>query len=193
MPDTDTAAQNTAAPNPIAQAIDIAFKKATVYDPGAGRAYIPTSKVVEVKAELEKLVAEHIVETDKKIKENLSLLKIQEMLPDKHYFVTVPKEASQQDMDALVAMCNKINANYPDVNVMRVILSRGVEANENANNKRVEAFMETLGDQLIKLVTGVNGALFPTASIKYLRTAMDKLGKELGKEYYLIDKADIKK
>src|SRR6185369_11288923 len=139
----------------------------STYDPHVGRTYIPASKITEIRAKLADL---YTTETNKQyvdLKQQMMKIKVQELKQDKHYFIVVPKDSDTRDIEALLKICEDIAKDWPSLNSIRVVLSRGVEIDESKNSEIIKSLIDIINQEVDKtLLSGTE------AQINSIDTAM---------------------
>lgn len=206
-------------PSHLEKEISNIMASVTSYDPHAGRTYIPASKVRDIKSKLAEL---YTSETNKKyleLKENMLKIKIQELKQDKHYFIVVPKESDSRDIEALLKICEDIAKDWPSLNSIRVVLSRGVEIDESKNSEVIKSLIDIINSEVDKTLlsgteaqissidTAMSGGAKNVADIESkifnqraairhsadaIQRALIKLGDRMTEKYYIVDKQSIK-
>jgi hypothetical protein len=214
-------AEDIKAENPIAISINKIISSSMQYDPNLGRTFLPASRMSEVKLLLLDVITQHLAQSAAKIKQELSTVKVQEMEPSKHYFISMPKDCDPRDVEDLMKVIELVEKDHPDMNPIHLVLSRGVEIDEVKNGAIMSNLMDMLKgeldtlikngrtDQISAIDTAMSDGNAKTVveienkmahqrwaymhALESVRLAFDRLGKKLTEKYYIVDKADIKK
>lgn len=219
---------NTSAPHleerlrsEITKQISGLFTNSMQYDPNLGRTFLPAGRVNEIKTELGHMVEMHLLQMHKDLKEDLTKLKVQELHPEKHYYITVPKDSDTRDIEDLIKITDQIAKDWPSFKAIRLVLSRGVDMDETKNGAIISSLMEMLKIELDKMlangtavqISAIDGAMGEGGAktvaeienkmahqrgafmhaLTEVQKAFEKVGKKLTEQYYIVDKSDLKK
>ena len=205
----------------VQKALESVMAGATEYDPQSGRAIVPARKVAEIKEGMIKVFAECFEAMHKSIQSEVKRIKINEMDPDKSYFIVLPKDVDNvNDIEELVKLCKKFNEDHADHKGIRVLLSRGPDITKDRNDAMIELLIDAIKVEVDKVLANghaeqqasIDGAMNDGAvtvaeierkiinqraifnkAADHIIKSLTTVGTKLGEKYYIVDKASLEK
>ena len=205
----------------VQKALDSVMAGATEYDPHTGRTIVPARKVAEIKEGMLKVFTECFDAMYKNIKSELTRTKVNEMDPEKSYFIVMPKDHDNiNDIEELIKMCKSFNEAHPEQKGTRVLLSRGLDITEDRNGAVIESLMDAIRSEVEKALANgqaeqqasIDGAMNEGAvtvaeierkiinqravfnkAADHIIKSLTNVGTKLADKYYIVDKASLKK